>query len=110
MYIETSYPRKPGENAKLVVAIPNNGKPSCLSFYYHMYGASAGTLNVYSDKTKVFTVSGNQGDKWLIVGKTLYLEGAVSATKYLPSDNLFARLFFEKLASFRQLGFIFSKF
>ena len=78
MYIEASYPRKPGDIAKLVVAVPNNGNPSCLSFYYHMYGASTGTFNVYSGNTKVFSVSGNQGDKWSIVEKTLYLEGEVT--------------------------------
>ena len=48
MYIEASSPRKAGETVKLVVIVPNNGNPACLSFYYHMYGASAGTLNVYS--------------------------------------------------------------
>ncbi len=78
MYIEASSPRKPGENAKLVVTVPNNGNRSCLSFYYHIYGASAGTLNVYSGNTKVFSVSGNQGNNWLIVAKNLYLDGMVS--------------------------------
>ncbi|XP_078366044.1 MAM and LDL-receptor class A domain-containing protein 1-like [Oculina patagonica] len=78
MYIEASSPTKPGENAKLVVTVPNNGNPSCLSFYYHMYGASVGTLNVYSGNTKVFSVSGNQGNNWLIVEKTIYLEGVAT--------------------------------
>ena len=82
MYIEASYPRRPGETAKLVVTVPNNGNQSCLSFYYHMYGASVGTLNVYNGKTKVFSVSGNQGNNWLIAGKNLYLDGVVS--KLLP--------------------------
>ncbi|KAL9986055.1 hypothetical protein ACROYT_G000121 [Oculina patagonica] len=78
MYIEASSPRKPGENAKLVVTVPNNGNPSCLSFYYHMYGASAGTLNVYSGNTKVFAVSGNQENNWLFAEKTFYLKGVVT--------------------------------
>ena len=78
MYIEASYPRKPGEIAKLVVTVPNNGNQSCLSFYYHMYGASAGTLNVYSGNIKVFTATGNHGENWLIMGTNLYLDGAVS--------------------------------
>ena len=80
MYIEASYPRKPGEIAKLVVTVPNNGNQSCLSFYYHMYGASAGTLNVYSGNIKVFTATGNQGDNWLIMEMNLYLNGVVSKT------------------------------
>ena len=81
MYIEASYPRKPGEIAKLVVTVPNNGKQSCLSFYYHMYGASAGTLNVYSGNIKVFTATGNQGDSWLIMEASLHLNGVVSKLK-----------------------------
>ena len=82
MYIETSSPRKPGENAKLVVTVPNNRNQSCLSFYYHMYGASAGTLNVYSGKNKVFHASGNQGKNCLIAARNFYLEGVVR--KMLP--------------------------
>ena len=77
MYIEASSPRKAGEIAKLVVIVPNNGNPACLSFYYHMYGASAGTLNVYSGNNKVFHATGDQGDNWLIVERKLYLDEMV---------------------------------
>ena len=80
MYIEASSPRKPGEKAKLALTVPNSGNQSCLSFYYHMYGASAGTLNVYSGNIKVFTATGNQGDNWLIMEMNLYLNGVVSKT------------------------------
>ena len=80
MYIEASYPRKPGEIARLVVTVPNYGNQSCLSFYYHMYGTSAGTLNVYSGNIKVFSATGNQGDDWLIMETNLYLDRAVSKT------------------------------
>ena len=85
MYIEASSPRQPGENAKLVVTVPNKGNQSCLSFYYHMHGASAGTLNVYNGNTKVFSVTGNQGNNWLIVERNLYLDGVVSKILYLHS-------------------------
>ena len=78
MYIEASAPRKPGENAKLVLTVPNSGNQSCLSFYYHMYGASAGTVNVYSGNIKVFSLSGDQGDNWVMVERNLYLDGVVS--------------------------------
>ena len=83
MYIEASSPRKRGEIAKLMVTVPNNGKQSCLSFYYHMYGASAGALNVYSGNIKVFTATGNQGDNWLIMEANLYLNGMVSKNNVL---------------------------
>ena len=78
MYIETSSPRKPGEKAKLVVAVPNNGKKSCLTFYYHMYGATVGTLNVYSGSIKVFNISGNQSNTWMRVEITIYPNRSVS--------------------------------
>ena len=87
MYIEASYPRKPGEIAKLVVTVPNNGNQSCLSFYYHMYGASVGTLNVYSGNIKVFTATGNQGDNWFSIEANLYLDGVVS--KIMPFIGTF---------------------
>ncbi len=77
MYIEASYPRKAGENAKLAVAVPDNGNRSCLSFYYHMYGASAGTLNVYNGNTKVVGLSGNQENNWLLKQTNLLLDGVV---------------------------------
>ena len=78
MFIEASSPRKPGEIAKLVVTVPNKGNQSCLSFYYHMHGASVGTLNVYNGNTKVFSVSGNQGINWLMAERNLYLDQVVS--------------------------------
>ena len=42
----------------------------CVTFYYHMYGATIGTLNVYSQQPgqvrKIFTQTGNQGNKWIM--------------------------------------------
>ena len=78
MYIEASSPRKPGENARLVVSVPKGGEKSCISFYYHMYGVSTGTLNVYSWNSKIFSVSGNQSNSWVRVDRNLYLNGVVS--------------------------------
>ena len=84
MYIETSSPRKPGENAKLVVTVPNDGKEACLSFYYHMYGDTVGTLNVYSGNNEVFNASGNQSNIWKIVERNVRMKSAVSLTRLLP--------------------------
>ncbi|KAL9953476.1 hypothetical protein ACROYT_G040898 [Oculina patagonica] len=78
MYIEASSPRKPGENAKLVLTVPNSRQQSCLSFYYHMYGATAGSLNVYSGNNKVFNVSGDQGNKWKIMEINIYLQSEIT--------------------------------
>ncbi len=78
MYIETSYPRKPGENAKLLVTVTKSEKQSCLSFYFHMYGSSAGALKVYNGNKTIFNVSGNQGNSWVIVKRNVYLDSEVS--------------------------------
>ena len=37
---------------------------TCIDFYYHMYGRTMGTLNVFIGDNKVFSISGNQGNKW----------------------------------------------
>lgn len=67
MYIETSSPRRFWDNAILEYSVPSNDvrKSSCLSFYYHMYGDTVHTLNVFNGGTKVFTKSGDQGNLWL---------------------------------------------
>lgn len=72
MYIETSSPRKPGDYARLETptyqATDGNGK--CLMFWYHMYGSGIGRLNIYIKRgqslgTPAWTMSGNQGNRWL---------------------------------------------
>ena len=80
MYIETSLPRQYGENAKLEFSVsnPDVGKLSCLKFYYHMYGETINTLNVYNGNNKTFNQSGNQGDVWVKANITMILEHKVS--------------------------------
>ena len=78
MYIETSSPRRQGDNAKLQVSVSGNGSAACLVFYYHMYGDTIGTLNVYSGNELVFNVSGNQGLYWIRAMKTIYSRNNVS--------------------------------
>ena len=44
-YIESGYPRKPFDKARLVSAdIPMGPDPICLTFWVHMYGGGIGTL------------------------------------------------------------------
>ena len=78
MYIETSSPRVAGDNAKLELSVSGNGELSCLEFYYHMYGDTMGTLNVYSGNAVIFSLSGNQGDYWRKAERTIYLHSTVS--------------------------------
>lgn len=80
MYIETSPPRYAGENAKLEFSVSSSdiGKLSCLKFYYHMYGETINTLNVFNGNNLAFNQSGNQGDVWLKANITMILENKVS--------------------------------
>lgn len=64
MYIETSSPRVSGDKARLEKSGLSFSTKKCLSFYYHMYGSSMGTLNVLVGSRKVFTKNGNQGNQW----------------------------------------------
>lgn len=72
MYIETSSPRVDGDIANMSTNVDLSAltNPS-LTFWYHMYGATIGTLNIDVEYpvgtgtfTNVWTLSGNQGDNW----------------------------------------------
>ena len=80
MYIETSEPRRYGDNAKLEFLVPSSdiGSVSCLKFYYHMYGDTINTLNVYNGNSTVFKKSGNQGNEWIMAKIDLTLQNKVS--------------------------------
>jgi len=77
MYIEASSPRQRGDNAKLELSVSGSGEVACLKFYYHMYGATMGSLMVYSGYSVVFNVSGNQGSLWRQAARNIYLRSNV---------------------------------
>ena len=64
MYTEASSPRQPGDTARLAFPVFRSTNPFCLSFYYHMYGSSMGTLNIYVNGLLVWHLSGDQGNQW----------------------------------------------
>ena len=64
MYIETSSPRVPGDNAKIQRGGLIFTGNTCIRFFYHMYGASIGTLNIFLDKINVHQITGEQGNMW----------------------------------------------
>lgn len=80
MYIETSSPRRFGDKAKLEYSVPSSdiGKLACVTFYYHMYGYTINTLNVFNGYTRVFTKSGNQGFEWFKAKMNMNLQSKVS--------------------------------
>ncbi|KAI8780792.1 MAM and LDL-receptor class A domain-containing protein 2, partial [Biomphalaria glabrata] len=70
IYIETSGNYKLGDSALLQSEPVPASNSSCLDFWYHMYGAGIGQLNVYTkpssapSRTLIWTLSNNQGNLW----------------------------------------------
>jgi hypothetical protein len=70
IFIETSYPAKPDDKARLESILVSEVPPNkCLSFYYHMFGKDVNTLNAiikrsFNDEDIVWTKSGDQGNIW----------------------------------------------
>ncbi|XP_071503069.1 MAM domain-containing glycosylphosphatidylinositol anchor protein 2-like [Diadema antillarum] len=58
MYIETSSPRYSGQVARLTSPAQYRYGPQCLTFWYHMYGSTINSLNVY--KSASSTTSGGE--------------------------------------------------
>ncbi|KAM7427033.1 hypothetical protein ABFA07_021757 [Porites harrisoni] len=65
MYIETSIPRRKGDNAILERPLLTFGGNMCFKFFYHMYGATIGSLRVKIGTQTVFTAIGQKGNKWI---------------------------------------------
>ena len=69
LYIETSFPRQPGDKARVSFKV---FRVNCLQFWYHMWGADIGQLNVYYTNFQsssfvshlAWHLQGNQGDVW----------------------------------------------
>lgn len=71
-YIESSLPRVRGDKAWLVSTSfnPTTSATCTLRLYYHMYGSTIGSLNIYTRNSQlgalklVASLSGNYGDAW----------------------------------------------
>ncbi|XP_019617101.1 PREDICTED: MAM and LDL-receptor class A domain-containing protein 1-like [Branchiostoma belcheri] len=71
----------------------------CLTFWYHMYGSSMGTLNMYIEMDQalpsvpMWTKSGDQGDEWHMVELQIDIvaeyrgPGSLYSTFVRPSDS-----------------------
>ena len=68
LYIEASYPRKDGDNARLVSPVIPAGKSQCFNFWFHMYGPHINALSIYKlvggSYTKLWNRVGDNGDVW----------------------------------------------
>ncbi len=69
IFIETSSPRNPGDTARLESPLMRG--PQCMTFYYHMFGASMSCVIIYikSQATNrfkpVWLKSEDQGNRWI---------------------------------------------
>ncbi|XP_061879772.1 MAM and LDL-receptor class A domain-containing protein 1 isoform X1 [Entelurus aequoreus] len=70
LYIESSHPSAKGDVAQLKSALlpPAGEQGYCLTFWYHMFGATVGSLRMFLhtavNKSLVWQRSGDQGDEW----------------------------------------------
>ena len=72
MYIEASYPRRPGQSARLFspLVTVSGSSTKCLEFWYHMYGPHVGSLSVYTNtttgilSTAIWSKNATQGNLW----------------------------------------------
>ena len=81
MYIEASIPRRWGDYAILISPTQRFSGNMCLKFSYHMYGATIGRLDVTINSRRVFSKSGNQGNKWFNASIAICVSGAYSVRK-----------------------------
>ena len=89
LHIETSSPRVRGDKAKILTPYLNGAQ--CMKFSYRMYGRDIGSLNIFAKNQRIFSKSGDQGDKWVSVQKPILQSGSyvVSQLKKLENRNLF---------------------
>lgn len=74
-FVEAS-DRFKGEVARLESPrIQGNGKPTCMVFYYHLYGQSVDTLRVKVGGQVLWEISGNQGNSWYNATVPLKFDG-----------------------------------
>ncbi|CAH1263488.1 PKD1L3 [Branchiostoma lanceolatum] len=82
MYIEASLPRVTGDSARLYSPTVTTACTKYLRFWYHMYGSTIGTMNVYvrTDTSlptvPVFTSTGDRGNQWLRVEVEISITGS----------------------------------
>ncbi|XP_067654503.1 MAM and LDL-receptor class A domain-containing protein 1-like [Haliotis asinina] len=82
LYTEASYQRQ-GNKARIFSPTYHDSQTMCANFYYHMYGSSMGTFNVYAKVGNntgrpLFSRSGNQGNKWIVGQATVPASTATS--------------------------------
>ena len=98
MYTEATG-QSEGDNAKLHLVVPRSlgNSSACLTFFYHMYGSSMGTLNVYNGNTLIYTASGDHGSNWRKIARTVNSSDVVSMHELCgPSIYVIRSIFVSK--------------
>jgi hypothetical protein len=54
-----------------------------MKFSYHMYGGGIGVLNIYANNRRIFSRSGNQGNRWIGVETPILERG-----RYMVSNEI----------------------
>ena len=76
MFTEASSPRVKDEKARLlsVVVPPTDPGGNCFELWYHMWGSTMGTLNVYQNdgtETLIWRNAVGKDDRWYVARKTI---------------------------------------
>ena len=79
LFIETSSPRQSGDKATILT--PYLTGPQCMKFSYHMHGGNIGVLNIYANSQRIFSKSGNQGNRWMGVETQISQSGRYMVSK-----------------------------
>ena len=98
MFIETSSPRKANDKARLESEEfqPTGSSGRCLKFWYHMFGLTIGSLNVWMSSNgstgMIWTLSGNQLNQWRyaqapVSSKNVYQVSTACYTIYYYMPN-----------------------
>ncbi|XP_033751996.1 MAM and LDL-receptor class A domain-containing protein 1-like [Pecten maximus] len=84
MFTEASG-RQRGNKARLISPIYQGpSTPMCLKFWYHMYGSTGQTMNIYKQTrgvlgTPIWTKSGSHGNQWLVASVNIPVSGQSSS-------------------------------
>ena len=71
VYVETSSPRTNSDKARLISPLIPGTPRQCLRFWYHMYGQTTDSLNVFFERNNgntllIWRMYGDKNDQWYL--------------------------------------------